>query len=264
MSRALGGALGRLKDPAYTGPNRCLPCTAVNLVIALALGAAVAVWWLPAGAGVLAISALAIYFRGYLVPGTPTLTKRYLPRRVLSWFGKAPAEGPAETDADVDVGRHLLSAGLLRDGGDDLYLTDAARDQWWGRIETIRDRDVEPEDVARVLTEDVDLDLQSHGSAWVATANGRPVGRWESRAALLADVAGAELLADHLPAWETANPAVRGEFLGGLRLFLERCPSCDGTVSLGTETVESCCAEREVVAVTCDDCGARLLETDAP
>ena len=79
-----------LKQPEYTGENRCVPCTILNLAIAAAVG------WLVARrskiAGVLAvgISIVLIYLRGYLVPGTPTLTKRYLPPEVLRWFGKEP------------------------------------------------------------------------------------------------------------------------------------------------------------------------------
>jgi len=259
----MSGALARLKDPAYTGANRCLPCTAVNAVIAVALAVALAAWWLPAGAAALALSAGAIYFRGYLVPGTPTLTKRYLPRRVLSWFGKAPAETDT-SDSEVDVAQRLLAAGLLRDGGDDLYLVDEARAAWRERMAAVRDRELGPDDVATVLAGAADLDLRSFDEAWIATSGRTTVGRWESRAALIADVAGADLLADRLPAWDSADPGTRGELLGGLRLFLDRCPECDGAVSLGAETVESCCAERDVVAVRCESCGARLLETDAP
>jgi hypothetical protein len=48
--------------------------------------------------------------------------------------------------------------------------------------------------------------------------------------------------------------------LSGLRLFVETCPVCDGRVSIGEETVESCCRSYDVVAVACDDCDARLLE----
>ncbi len=82
--------LDDLKQPEYTGENRCLPCTVVNLAIAAVVG------WLVARrnrvAGVLAvgISVALIYLRGYLVPGTPTLTKRYLPASVLRAFGKEP------------------------------------------------------------------------------------------------------------------------------------------------------------------------------
>ncbi|WP_293032421.1 hypothetical protein [Natronococcus sp.] len=78
----------RLRQPEYTGENRCTPCTILNLAIAGAIGTAVARRSRIAGAAVVGASTAAIYLRGYLVPGTPELTKRYLPERVLRLFGK--------------------------------------------------------------------------------------------------------------------------------------------------------------------------------
>ena len=88
-----------LRQEEYIGENRCLPCTAVNVilgaVVALIGGAAVK-RALGRTAGRLTALILAgvfgalIYLRGYLVPGTPELTKRYLPQPVLKLFGKEP------------------------------------------------------------------------------------------------------------------------------------------------------------------------------
>lgn len=79
-----------LRQPEYTGENRCPPCTVVNAVIAAVGSVTVGVVASPvAGAVALAVGAAAIWLRGYLVPYTPQLTKRYLPERVLAWFGKA-------------------------------------------------------------------------------------------------------------------------------------------------------------------------------
>ncbi|TKX69802.1 hypothetical protein, partial [Halorubrum sp. GN11GM_10-3_MGM] len=109
-------AVGRLRRPEYTGSNRCLPCTAVNVVIAAAgAGAAAAVGAPLLGAvgfgGALAV----IWLRGYLVPGTPELTKRYLPERALALFGKAPGgvEAGASGDASIDPEAYLHDAGVL-------------------------------------------------------------------------------------------------------------------------------------------------------
>jgi hypothetical protein len=102
-----------LRRPEYTGENRCLPCTAVNAAIAVVLGAVLSRRSKPAAAVALAGSAALIYLRGYLVPGTPALTKRYLPPSVLRLFGKSPEvdaavglEGidSAGARSDVDVG----------------------------------------------------------------------------------------------------------------------------------------------------------------
>jgi len=44
-------------------------------------------------------------------------------------------------------------------------------------------------------------------------------------------------------------------------VFLDACPSCDGAVTTSADTVESRCRAIDVVAVSCADCGARLLKT---
>jgi len=85
----------RIREPEYTGENRCVPCTVLNVVLAAALTAASAAFGPVVAAAVLVASLGSIYYRGYLVPGTPELTKRYLPDRVLRLFGKAP-EGPRD------------------------------------------------------------------------------------------------------------------------------------------------------------------------
>ncbi|TKX73588.1 hypothetical protein EXE46_13545 [Halorubrum sp. GN11_10-6_MGM] len=94
----------RIREPEYTGENRCVPCTVLNGVLAVALTAAAAVFGPVAAAVVLTASLGSIYYRGYLVPGTPELTKRYLPDRVLRVFGKAP-EGPREGWEDASGAR---------------------------------------------------------------------------------------------------------------------------------------------------------------
>ncbi|ELY46370.1 hypothetical protein [Natronorubrum sulfidifaciens] len=79
-----------LKQPAYTGENRCGPCTILNLLIAGAVGSLLARKSRFGGLLAVGVSIVLIYLRGYLVPGTPTLTKRYLPPEILRWFGKDP------------------------------------------------------------------------------------------------------------------------------------------------------------------------------
>ena len=94
----------RIREPEYTGENRCVPCTVLNVVLAVALTAATAVFGPVVAAVVLVASLGSIYYRGYLVPGTPELTKRYLPDRVLRLFGKAP-EGPRDGWEEASTGR---------------------------------------------------------------------------------------------------------------------------------------------------------------
>ncbi len=111
----LPDALARLEQSEYTGENRCYPCTAVNVALSLALatgiGAAVSP---PVGVLALGVSLALVRFRGYLVPGTPTLTRRYLPERVLERFGKSPTSEPtAETVTPAELERVLTAAGTF-------------------------------------------------------------------------------------------------------------------------------------------------------
>ncbi len=99
--------LERLRQPAYTGSNRCLPCTALNLGLAAVIGGLLGRRnrWL--GLLAMGVAVVLITLRGYLVPGTPTLTKRYLPARLLAWFGNKPTaasgfSGAASTQSTTD------------------------------------------------------------------------------------------------------------------------------------------------------------------
>ena len=119
----------RIREPEYTGENRCVPCTVVNGVLAVVLTAAAAVFGPVTAAVVLVASLGSIYYRGYLVPGTPELTKRYLPDRVLRAFGKAP-EGPREgwEEAPAERGDDVTVTAFEADqiGGESPDRTDAA------------------------------------------------------------------------------------------------------------------------------------------
>ncbi|MFD1588821.1 hypothetical protein ACFR9U_17725 [Halorientalis brevis] len=269
--------VARFRNPEYTGENRCLPCTATNLVIAVVVSALLGYVTLEvdAGRGVawgvtggsFLVSVAAISLRGYLVPGTPALTKRYFPALVLDLFGKGEAEGVAAepVDASVDVEAVLLDTHAIepRPHGD-LGLTDEFETALFEQIETERANDTGREALGAIVGVDAEtLEFESFGDgAFVAVSGSGQVGRWESRAAFLADAAAGRLLPDRYDGWEDADPAARGAILGGLRLFLERCPACDGSVRFGQEVVESCCRTHDVVAVTCEDCDARLFEVE--
>lgn len=274
--------LDRVRRPEYTGDNRCVPCTAVNTVVAI--GVAVAVGYaVTAAAGsalgtavgglVFTLSVAAIYLRGYLVPGTPTLTKRYFPERVLAWFDKADpgsevgpgVDDPAGDIEPLDVEAELVGAGVLEEKSHgDLGLSPAFSAEFRDQIERERDEESDREAVASIVGIDPDeLAFEDYGAAFVAHAGGRNVGRWESRAAFLADVAAGRVLPAYYDDWDDTGPAGRGQLLAGLRLFVEQCPACDGQVRFGQDVVESCCRTTDVIAVTCEDCGARLFEVNA-
>jgi len=277
----MSGAVNRLRQPEYTGENRCLPCTVVNVLIAVALGGAVAgagVATGNAGPGLAAsvalvgLSLVAIYLRGYLVPGTPTLTKRYFPPWLLALFGKDPADGFARvtgSDAEqtvpdaesLDPETVLVGVDALEEcaAGEDLCLTEGFRAAWVDGIEQARDADRAT--LLDVLGVPGEAETEEFGDAFRLVVDGQEAGRWESRAAFLADLGAAHALKARYGGWSALSVRARGQLLSGLRLFIDTCPACEGTPEFGTETVESCCSTREVAAVACPDCGARLFET---
>ncbi|MFP8953289.1 hypothetical protein ACLI4Z_10000 [Natrialbaceae archaeon A-arb3/5] len=287
----------RLRQPEYTGENRCLPCTIVNLAIAAVIAALAAVVVPAAGLAVFAVSVLAIYFRGYLVPGTPTLTKRYAPEWFLAAFDKQPeptgtalepdaiddaADGDeatvAESEADeepapiehVDPERQFVTHGVVAPCGeqpestpeqeDDLCLSPDIQSAWRAAMDGLRDGDREDQLARDLGMEPASMTISEMGGGIRARAERRLVGRWESDAALLADLAGSRVLAEHLPDWDRFTPQQQSQLANGLRAFVEQCPDCGGTIELDEETVESCCRSHEVFAITCNDCEARILE----
>jgi len=272
-------ALDAVRQPEYTGENRCMACTAVNAGLAVAFAGAVGVGASAAGAkpavaaggagGFLAIAAASIWLRGYLVPGTPELTKQYMPEWMLAWFGKAPEDATGlggERDAvdpsevEVDPERVLLDAGAIEpcEDVDDLCLAADFADAWQTEMDAIDDIEVE-DALATFGFDDDDYELDRHDDAVLLNRGPHRIGQWPSDAALVADVAGARALADRDPDWAAMQPVAKGRVLNGLRVFLETCP--DGSAAeFREDTVESCCSSYDVVTVECAGTGDRLFE----
>lgn len=280
--------LGRLRQPEYTGDNRCLPCTLVNLLVAALLAGAVALLSLPAAAGVFALSVLAIALRGYLVPGTPELTERYLPASVLRLFGKHPTAGTTleeEGEREESVGadpddlevferverrrqESVEASEFLQDvgaielcaDGKEFCLTDGFAERVAANSEarTVAD-DVEA--IAAIFGVDPD-EVTPLDREYPAVEVGIQVRKWPSVAALTADVATDRALAEATDRWREVPPGQRREILESLRGFHERCPLCGGAVALGEEVLESCCGTHQVKTVACEGCERRLREFD--
>jgi len=206
--------LDRLRRSEYTGANRCVPCTLLNVLLAAVGAVLLAVF----AADVLAVGFLlaalsVIYLRGYLVPGTPALTRRYLPASVLARFGKDPNAQPDqswdvlekmvyERENAVEPEAYLRDAGVIETSDDgDLRFTDAfAADV--ARAE-VRHRD-DPENVAvlEVMFETAPDDISFEERDHPAIQVGPRVRTWPSEAALLADVATHEALTE----WTGVRP----------------------------------------------------------
>ena len=276
---SIGEAVNRLRQPEYVGANRCTPCTVLNLGIAAVIAGAIALLVPWVGIVVFSIFIGVIYLRGYLVPGTPTLTKRYLPARVLRLFGKdlpvgrafdggtvSAESGVAENgntklggqDQDADSDERLALAGVINQTETgDVTLTSGFRDVWREEIRTVRERTPGTDDVRRLFN----AETVSHVSDQSFVVDGNTSIRWGSEAALVADVAAATVLKERVEAWSTFDRDRQRSVLLGLRLCLERCPSCDSTVDMSEDRVDPCCQKPHLVADSiCQDCGAVLAD----
>jgi len=266
-------AVERFRQPEYTGRNRCLPCTAVNAALAVALAAAVGVGWRPVGGLlVLSISAAVIYFRGYLVPGTPGLTQHYFPNRVLRAFSKdAAAYDAAARESAADTGETdgtgieelLSSTGVVEPCAeeDDLYLTDEFSDVWWRRIRQFRADD---ERAAGHLAAMLDVDPAAlsfvDGDQFGVIYRGDLIAEWASDAAFYADLAAEPTLAEWMGDSNGLDDRQRTELLVGLRGFLQECPACEADLEQVEEVRKFCCTGDVVsVSVDCGSCGARVF-----
>lgn len=254
----------RLRNPEHTGENRCVPCTVANLAIGAVASIVVGFEWPLVGTALFLVAAAVVVVRGYLVPGTPTVTNRYLPERVLRWFDKERTVDRSATESpDLNPEQFLRDRAVVHPcaDGDDLCLDNGFADAW---------RSVAAELDPKLPAETV-APLVDDAPGRVATVQGRNGFyvegedyryQWVSRGALLVDVAADRVLTDRLADWEGRPLAHRLTVLQGLRAFLTTCPLCGGDVRFGTDTVQSCCRSTEVVAVTCEDCDERFMELD--
>ncbi|QCC52643.1 hypothetical protein [Halapricum salinum] len=272
-----GSIVDRFRQPEYVGDNRCVPCTIVNGVLTVSLAVAIALGLLFGGSTlasavglgfvVVLVGSMAIYLRGYLIPYTPTLTKRYLPEPVLAWFEKTPS---TPSDADeielLDVEDSLQRLGVLSacPRVDDLCLEPSFGREWHARIETMDERQVDETTIASLLdVEDPDrLSLSTYGEAAVLRIDGHQAGQWESTAAIVADIAADRTLSGFHESWSSMHVLNRSRILNALRMFVEQCPACGQSVTVEQEAVESCCRTVDVAAVSCDVCGARVFEVE--
>ncbi|WP_217920464.1 hypothetical protein [Halolamina sp. CBA1230] len=210
-----------------------------------------------------------IYLRGYVVPGTPVLTQRFLPDAVLRYFehGGPKTTTPANGgDSEFDPETELLTAGALAPclDRDDLCLDSLFRTSW--RSEMAPAAEDLDDAIYRLLPSSFDdsVDVGFRGGAVVTQVSGTTVAEWPSRAAFVADAAGAAALAEVDSKWADRGFQERTKLLGGLRLWLDRCSICDGSVELSEDTVESCCRSVNVVEASCTSCGARIFEAELP
>lgn len=252
----------RLVDPRYTGQNRCLPCTLINIIIAVTTSVSIGVWAPFVGGLTIFLFLLIIYFRGYLVPGTPKLTKKYFPERVLSLFNKGqPTDYTGSRDLPLE--KVLREEGLLKVVSDnaELSIDTEFEDNWLSSINHVTSRD-EYVSLGKLSNSNPEnLSIENYPDDSIAVyASGTLIGQWESRWALKVDAAAVKLLEVHSDIWPALTAGERKRLLSGLRLFLETCPSCNQDLSLEKVSADSCCKEYDIAVVRCNSCAIDLVK----
>jgi hypothetical protein len=281
-----------VRQSEYTGENRCGPCTILNVVIAVIISIGASRKSKRIGIVLFGVSTMLIYLRGYLIPGTPSLTKQYLPADVLRWFGKEPkpdfdtglgtsdtsevnsthtsvsnetnSDQEPDSEFELTAEQYLLRQNVVEpcEEVDDLCLTSTFETALLDEIDQIDFNAITAEDAASLFGIDTDdeLEIVEFDDARVMNQGNTQVGKWPSHAALVADVTAAHVLNQQDSNWDRYSPEQKGQILTNIRLFLETCPTSGGSVSMSEETVESCCQSHDIFAVICDDTGERLFE----
>lgn len=159
-------------------------------------------------------------------------------------------------DQTTDIADLLIDAGILIeiDSIDDLALSEDFRNEWRRCIDYLRDHkqasylaqffEIDPEALSIETTPD--------GTVLVHQDCKR-VSEWPSKVAIDADLAAFITLQDWLPEWPELTGSQRDELVARLRVFLENCPACDGT--LDTESS----ANDDIPDIVCSECGAALI-----
>lgn len=278
--------LSRLRRSAYTGANRCWPCTAVNVVILAVLVAALAAFR-PLGAAFVGLAgSVVIWQRGYLVPYTPKVA----PRLVSTLPGVSGTKHARRTahlqdlqdlqelhDLDGADGRDdaagdpavvleaLVAAGVVVPVDETLGVAETFAADWEAEMDelaaapagALADR------VTGVLAGVSSARVEDAGSeTFLVVSGGSGSTAWVHRPLAIAEVAAAATLA------RTSLPAAhRGQAAHALCAFLETCPVCAEDLVEGPAS--DCCGNTaplldrdESVVLACERCGVPFYTFD--
>ncbi|GAA0256728.1 hypothetical protein GCM10009000_086930 [Halobacterium noricense] len=205
------------------------------------------------------IGGAVIMLHGYLIPGTPQLT-RALPESVLGAFGKNEVEA---FSSNLPATKALLAVGLL----DEDYRLPAEVEE---RIQAtaakgVNDSDVLEQAIVKKFDDVVEVSARRSlggGENWFAFDTDEvAVRQWEARAVAALDMAVIDLLAERIPDWDDRSAADRTAMAAILRYGLQMCPAC------GDEYVEpegqhmTCCGGRSLVGERqCPACDYALVD----
>ncbi|MFP4627846.1 MAG: hypothetical protein ACLFMX_02530 [Halobacteriales archaeon] len=287
MSGEIESVIEGLRKPEYTGTNRCMPCTLVNLAIAAIVTVAIGVVSVVVAVAFAVVALAAIYLRGYLVPGTPQLTKRYLPDRIHRRFDQHPAapeyvqpDGGTSGDGEPEfktvekvryhkenrivIEDYLLENGVIAfdEEAEDIHLTEAFFDRHDREYDALDADAVGLGDIGELFDEAVE-EVEDEERDYPAYTVGFRVRKWPSEPALLADLASEAAMRSFADDWLEVPVEHRAKIREALRYLRDTCPACgEGTIIFTDDTVDSCCGTWEVVAAKCDACDVHYNEFD--
>lgn len=247
-----------LAHPDFTGLHRNPGFVVVNVLLAslLAVGAERVV---PhGGVALIAVALVSLVVRGYVLPGTPL---------VVDWARRVVAPSSSKTGLRMLGTGDLFRAEVFVRDDEDLSVAETFLSVWRGIARSYGPREEDHTAVAtafRCPPETVTLRWEE--GTLVAESGVRPLGRWLSRAAMVADLASVTALRLLVPHWDEIPPQVRQSHLSFLRLHLDHCPVCDGVTALDRAPSRAPGVAGHTLAVTCTGCDARLFEGgfDAP
>ena len=266
--------LAEFRRPAYTGANRCWPCTTVNLLLLGAVCVLVGVRWPAVGVAAGAVGAGVVWQRGYLIPYTPTFAPRLVSWLGLDSFHHTPPAGSLESLGGADGNadgertlRALVESGVVVPEADGLTLATEFRTRWEDGMSELAD--LSPSALAEAaldasaVASSADPEVAS-GRTYVVLSNEAGDVAWIPRPVAVAETAAARVLRSF-----GVDPGRRDVAARSVCAFLETCPGCGDDV---VETAaDACCGGANPAptasaprVLACESCGVRFftLESD--
>ncbi|QIQ75668.1 hypothetical protein GL213_03470 [Halogeometricum borinquense] len=252
--------LESIKDPEYTGKNRCTPCTLLNISITITISAVL--WFVGPLIAILfaVLGAARVWQKGYLVPKTPGLTKKYLPTSFLRRFhsgaivsdDSTARSGGTMGSPSASFEDLLTEHDVVEPCSDsaDLCLTAEAEQLW---RDTLSNTNELSSELLRKLYPIVEGEYQvsnTGGTVYVTTGD-TVIAHWISESAMLADLTGASVLERLLPMWNDIPKDQKGQLLISLRPFVPQCPRSGEAVEVSEKIVESCCSYSRELVLKC-------------
>ncbi|WP_136689777.1 hypothetical protein [Halorhabdus amylolytica] len=262
-----------LREPAYTGENRCWPCTVVNAVL---VGIAAA--WLYRRERTLAslagatIGAGLIYVRGYVVPYTPTFAPRLveiapIPESIFH-DGREPP-GPEESTSLGDVSDYdgdtvldeLVAADVVTTDDETVQLTDTIGSSWHEEMDRLAALSEE------ALATEIEQTIPHIHNAEPLDVDGQPWFVLGNNDEYISKLVAITELGAYRALESSLEDPLRLAGARTVRMFLDVCPVCGSEIVPSTEA--NCCGAYVDPGVppkdllVCPECEQRVFEFPA-